>query len=69
MHNKNSVNNIVISLYEEKKKKIYIYIYIYIIPIITQLLNKFFFFLKKKVMSLIKTALHDGEVNHLYPLN
>ena len=28
MHNKNSVNNIVISLYEEKKK-IYIYIYIY----------------------------------------
>ena len=27
MHNKNSVNNIVISLYEEKK--IYIYIYIY----------------------------------------
>ena len=41
MHNKNSVNNIVISLYEEKK---YIYIYIYIIPIITQLLNKFFFF-------------------------
>ena len=26
MHNKNSVNNIVISLYEEK---IYIYIYIY----------------------------------------
>ena len=66
MHNKNSVNNIVISLYEEKK---YIYIYIYIIPIITQLLNKFFFFFKKKVMSLIKTALHDGEVNHLYPLN
>ena len=67
MHNKNSVNNIVISLYEEKKKKkIYIYIYI---PIITQLLNKFFFFFLKKVMSLIKTALHDGEVNHLYPLN
>ena len=28
MHNKNSVNNIVISLYEEKKKYIYIYIYI-----------------------------------------
>ena len=27
MHNKNSVNNIVISLYEEKKKYIYIYIY------------------------------------------
>ena len=27
MHNKNSVNNIVISLYEEKKN-IYIYIYI-----------------------------------------
>ena len=66
MHNKNSVNNIVISLYEEKKN---IYIYIYIIPIITQLLNKFFFFFLKKVMSLIKTALHDGEVNHLYPLN